>query len=1166
MTAPFDLCGVSLDPATTLIEASAGTGKTFSITGLVVRLLLEQEVQLKEIVAVTFTEAATEELRDRVRRRIAEALDDLRTGRSDDPLLQRVLDNGDPSDALYRLNRALRSFDEAQIFTIHGFCQRCLNDYAFESGAAFDTNLAGDSTTFFEELARDFWRTRFWRQKQLLAALVIVRKQSPERWVAFLQRVARHPDMAILPPASGHSSAELTEQVEEAFAMVRAEWRQHKGQVEQILENDPGLSRSQKAFHPTIVADILENIVFCCEQFEQSSPECIAALDSVCSEAIVEGTKGKGTPPSHRFFELCSRFCQLVTTLFNEVAREFLAFAEMELPKRKARTNSITYDDLILGLRDALRHDRGAALASSVGRRYKAALIDEFQDTDAAQYEIFRTIFGTGQHCLFFIGDPKQAIYGFRGADIFTYREAARAAEARAFTLTTNWRSEPPLLAAMNTLFQMSSQPFVFDWIAYHEVRAPEKPRVVPLIDSDPTGAPLRFRLLKGGTNDRGCNQEVATKLVTTQLQADLAELLGREITRGAGPLSYRDCAVLVRSNREAQAIQAALTEAGIRNILRTDAHVFATEQAEEIQRLLQAVLEPRRDSLLKGALATSLFGLCAEDLYELEVDDEKRREWLTKFLDLQSQWMEGCFIAMFRRMLVQQSVRSRIVKMPGGERRLTNLLQLAELLHEAETAQHLAPDALCAFLDERRAGAGTVQEHHQLRLESDEDAVQIVTVHKAKGLEYPIVFCPFLWKPAESSRHEELCFHDRDHGNRITFDTRNKAGGEAKHCEWQSEETRSEELRLTYVALTRAMNRCYVYVPDAQKAAESPLGMLLAATSTQPMDAKLRSFVAASQGNAEVVDATGTNPPLPSRQPARSATLGARVLTRRIPDATPPASFSGLTKADAMLDRDTGNVQENEAPSADEAPTAPPNREPTIFTFPKGTACGNFFHDVLEQVDFAVPATHGSLISDKLRLHGIAEQKFAPVVASVLKNLGEVELAPGLRMSAVKPENWLRELEFTHPLKPTTPAALANLFSNRPDVDAAVLEHIGRLQFRPVEGFMRGFIDALIRWEGRVYIIDWKSNWLGSRPEEYGPARMAAVMLKHNYYLQYHLYALATDLFMRNRDPGYDYQRGFGGVFYVFLRGVDSRRPDLGIFHARPKAETIHSLRGLLP
>jgi exodeoxyribonuclease V beta subunit len=1156
---PFDITTAPLDGGITLIEASAGTGKTYSITGLILRLILEKHLQIRDILAVTFTEAATQELRDRIRRRLQSALEDLHRGISKDDIVNAFLKKGDKAVGIGELDLAIQSFDEAQIFTIHGFCQRMLNDYAFESGTRFDTTLVTDPKPLFEEVARDFWRLRFYEAKPLLPKLAMAWKRSLDDWVELLERTRSHPDLVILPPAERDSVDTLVRRVETTFASVRKEWADHQADIELLLRHDGNLSRGEKNFRDDRLDELLPKVAEACRDFESADPENIHELSSLTSEAIAAGTKGTGTAPEHRFFILSSEFIHAVEALFNQLTHEFLEFAQIELPKRKARTNTVTYDDLITGLRDALRQEGGGTLARAIGDKYSAALIDEFQDTDPAQYEIFRTIFGSKEHRLFLIGDPKQAIYGFRGADVFTYFQANTLAD-QTFTLTTNWRSEAPLLAAINGLFVQTEQPFIFPEIQYHEVHAPKKPMVRHLTNSDDTAAALRFRLV---TTAEGQASPSRFELVGRWVSDDIAALAASGAHLGDSPLRYGDMAILVRRHSQAEMLQTALTERGIRSVVQSDRSVFASEEARELQRFLQGVIDPRRDSLLKAALATTLIGFDATRLFDLERDDPERQAWLDRFANWREQWVNGCFMAMFRHFVATQDVRARIVALPAGERSLTNFLHLAELLHEAESTMSLAPDAVCSWLREQRESGKVTEDRFQLRLESDDDAVQIVTIHKSKGLEYPIVFCPFLWTDAESSSHQELLFHDRaDSEKRLTFDLRGKKAGAQQHQAWQSEEVRAEELRLLYVALTRAMNRCYIYLPE-EKTDKSPLAHLFASSKKDSLFDRVRAFAQSSKGCASASSEPGEPSGIQDETPS-SITLQSRPFKGRIPRIAMTASFSGLNVSSTELEE----VDSSPSINGETDTVIEPARDEedlSIFTFDRGRRTGDFFHGVLEHMDFQNLGDLPSLIEGKLRPFGFSQTLHRPAIQQILQQLVEVELDPGMRLQQVSRTERLSEVEFTYPLAQLTPASLAKAIKKCTGLAGDIRKRMGSLHFDPIEGFMNGFIDLLFRFKDRYYLIDWKSNWLGGRPEDYGPDGMRRAMLEHNYFLQYHLYTLAADLFLERRLPGYSYQTHFGGVFYVFLRGIDPKDPARGIFRDRPAAETVRNLRTLI-
>jgi exodeoxyribonuclease V beta subunit len=1158
---PFDIVTVSLEPGVSLIEASAGTGKTYSITGLILRLVLEKHLEIRDILAVTFTEAATQELRDRIRRRLQVALEHLRGGTSDDPIVRAFLTNGDVFTGIRELDTALQSFDEAQIFTIHGFCQRMLNDYAFESGTRFDTALVTDPKPLFEEIARDFWRLRFYRAKPLLPTLAMAWKKSPDDWVELIERTRRHPDLVVLPPLKVESCDELLRRVEAAFAAIREEWTGHQAEIEKLLRQHDSLSRGDKTFRLDRVEELLVKVAEACEDFECADPESIGALSGITSEAIAAGTKSKSIAPVHPFFALSTEFCQSVEALFNQLTHEFLAFAEVELPKRKARTNTVTYDDLITSLRDALRGREGQALARAIRKKYSTALIDEFQDTDPAQYEIFRTIFRSNNHRLFFIGDPKQPIYGFRGADVFTYFEAAKIAD-RTFTLVTNWRSEEPLLAAVNALFVQTKEPFIFPEIRYHEVRAPAEPIVDHFTSTGEAAVAMNFRLVRSMKGQGKAGHEGPSELVTNAIGSDVAALHAVGASLGDRSLCYSDMAVLVRNHWQAQKIQSVLRDRGIRSIVQSERSVFASDEARELQQFLQGVIDPRRDTLLKAALSTTLLGFDAKKLFALDQDDQERQDWLDRFSDWRQQWINGCFTAMFRHLLVTQQVQARLVHLPAGERRLTNFLHLAELLHDAESTRSLTPDAVCSWLHEQRESDRVSEDRYQLRLESDDDAVQIVTIHKCKGLEYPIVFCPFLWLPAESQTRTELQFHDReDPEKRLTFDFRGKKAGAEKHREWQSEEVKAEELRLLYVAVTRAMNRCYIYLPD-QDIDKSPLAQLFPPSSDGSLVNQVIAFARSSNG---CVAASASEPGGLSRaqgdMPA-NVTLQSRPFAGKIPRIAMTASFSGLNTAATEFDE-----VDYDASSDTNARIEPErdNSDLSIFTFDRGRRTGDFFHDVLEHLDFQNLYDLSKMIEDKLWIYGFPQTLHRLAINQILRQLMEAELDPGMSLRDIPKHERLSEVEFSYPLAHLTPASLAKTIGKCATLAGDVRTRMGSLRFDPIEGFMRGFIDLLFRFRDRYYLIDWKSNWLGSQPADYGPEGMQRAMLEHNYYLQYHLYTLAADLFLERRLPSYDYQAHFGGVYYIFLRGIDPKDPSRGIFRDRPAVETVRALRGLV-
>jgi exodeoxyribonuclease V beta subunit len=829
---PFQIEKTVLAKGVTLIEASAGTGKTFTIAGIVLRLVLELRIPIEQILTVTYTVAATAELRDRVRQRLRDALDDLRLGQSADEIVMKYLKEGDILRAIRDLDLAVQNFDDARIFTIHAFCQKVLRDHAFAGGLLFESKILTDPTTLFEEVAQDFWRTQFYSGAALTPRLAMAHRRTPTHWVDLLWQTVNHPDLVIIPLPDQQPAANIGKQIEPKLGEIAKEWSKSRAAITQILTTDPNLSRSQNNnFSPAKVLKLLAELEAVCTDFRQANPDALCAISRVSRSEIKRCTKEKtGTPPKHPFFDLCEDFHQLTSRYFHQLDHEFLAFAWQELPRRKARLNVLTYDDLLTRLRDALKSETGPTLRKALSAQYRVALIDEFQDTDSVQYEIFCQVFSDQHHYLFFVGDPKQAMFRFRGADVFTYLLAASQA-ARQFTLGTNYRSEKLLLNAVNTLFLNVDRPFLIEEIEYRPVGPPNKPRqdFAELVEKSPHD-PLRFRLLEDA--DKAHNQGEAETQIGRAVVADIARLEASGSQLGNRRLKFGDMAVLVRTNAQAADLQDLLRTSGIKSVLKSEESVFKTEQACETLQLLEAVQEPRNDVFLRTALATSLFGLNAAEILELDSAEAKWQSWLEKFLLYQTQWVDFCFIALFRQVLLDQKVPQRLIRYIGGERALTNFLHIAELIHQAETEERLTPNALCGWLREQMNKSDKADEEHQLRLESDDDAVLLATVHKSKGLEYPIVFCPYLWKAGDLKNRSEILFHDPANGDRLTLDLGEKRPNPDDHDLLAGRECLAESLRTLYVALTRAQNRCYVYAGEIKEFANSPLAHVLGSAS----------------------------------------------------------------------------------------------------------------------------------------------------------------------------------------------------------------------------------------------------------------------------------------------------------------------------------------------
>ncbi|MCA9710768.1 MAG: UvrD-helicase domain-containing protein, partial [Myxococcales bacterium] len=862
---PFDPLATPLR-GTNLIEASAGTGKTWAISTLLLRLMLEQSLSVDQILVVTFTEAAAAELRDRVRDRLRDALHAYRHDQAPDPLLAQLVARrraeGHALADRERLTLSLRSFDEAPISTIHGFCNRVLHDSAFESGVAFETELIVDDEPIVQETLRDFWARELYGADPRFVRHLHREGLSPDRLMSLAWLALRHVDAPIVPERAEVGDQPGVSTYVDAYRQAREIWWRDRDQIKALLLGFDQLhkARYRKEDMPTW---FLAMDAFLRSEdpgpelgsvgFDKFLPDRLAAATSV------RHTRAGGLPPQHPFFDACAALDHARAPLEEdhrtrevELKRRLIKHLRREVPRRKTAAGVQSFDDLLQRLDRALRGRAGRRLAQAVRQRYRAALIDEFQDTDPIQYRIFRTLYGGTRQPLFLIGDPKQAIYGFRGADVFTYLEAARATGDRRFTMDTNWRSDPPLLTAVERLFDVR-RPFLIEDIDFVPVRP--RPGAGPSLTRD--GQPLpAFELLvqpRAGAQVRSGQiaAEWADRHLPERVAADISRLLDHEGDGGATihdrdgprPLHAGDIAVLVRKNDQALQVQRQLRQLGIPGVVYGDATVFDTPEADELYRVLGAVAEPTRTSLLRAAITTELLGVSANALEAMAGDDDTAwNRWIDDFRGWHEQWAQRGFVQMFRALLAERGTQQRLLAMLDGERRMTNLLHLAELLHTASTAEHLGPAGLLRWFQQQRRSKSTMVEAVKLRLERDDRAVQLITIHRSKGLEYPVVYCPYLWDGTGlfASEEDNLLFHDPDDGNRLKIDVRRKPKGRKEkdadpHIALARREKAAENLRLLYVALTRARHRCVVVWGGFYGSHRSPLGYLLGSPLTGP-------------------------------------------------------------------------------------------------------------------------------------------------------------------------------------------------------------------------------------------------------------------------------------------------------------------------------------------
>ena len=1150
MSAPtaFSLRSTPLDAGITLLEASAGTGKTFTIAGIVTRLIALNDLPIREILIVTFTEAATRELRDRIRKRlvlVAKELDD-KTG--SDPVTEALRDSGVEIELLRRrLDLALASFDESSISTIHGFCQRILRDHAFEGDAPFEAKILTDSSDLFIDLAHDFWHHTLRSASTLLAATVEEEGLRPEHLANLLVRLSRYPTLTVLPVVV-KSFDQTSTAIEEAFQDVLGAWKTEGPRLCALIASHKSISKNKKDGFSEQRLEAFRTALDRSVRGGGATEASIAAIEAFSEEEIERRRLASKTAlnnpfPHDPFFSLCSSFVSVRKEWIASFRAEWLRFAKSELPKIKAARRVITFDDMLTLTHAALRGPQGDALVAAVRKQYRAALIDEFQDTDPLQYEIFRRFFSAAPHRLMLIGDPKQSIYGFRGADLFTYlearKDAERASKPRVHTLDTNYRSASNLVAAVNDVFSFKPDCFLQHGMTFTPAAADGKAaEKAPLQRVGRVSEPPMV-LVEATIEGRDDQVIELRNRIAADIATEISRLL-RSHQLGSRRVTAADIAILVRSHREAALIEDVLRSAQIPAVRHTDASVFHTVEAQELLRVLSAVLEPANERAVRAALATTWLGLTASDIARLEADTVGLVYWLNLFSELRERWITRGFSTMFRHLLIVEHGRRNLAEQAGGERKLTNLLQLGELAQHAEQEHRLSPVGVIEWLREQRLSEKTSSDEHVQRLENDDDAVKIVTIHNSKGLEYPIVFCPSHWADKKA---KEILFHDPNHDSQLTLDLSKPTINE--HVALAAREMLAEEVRLLYVAVTRAVHRCYLYVPQRKDPSRTALGIVLG----NELRAACQTLVDTAPSRFERRPLHPVLERLIDAIPREDPALRARELRRKPSSERMIGSFSQWV----------AGVAEETPQDHDEVSDPGVTRgdilvdTTTLARLPRGAATGIALHAVLEHADFQrvetltplVEQHFGSMISDTEVLDTVTQH----LSAMMFHPLRTAEHQ--LLLKDVALTDRLNEVEFYYPIKRFDPKTLA----------AATAITASRFQFSPVDGFLRGFMDLVFRHDGRYYLLDWKSNWLGPKTSAYSKDRLDQTMNQSLYSLQSWLYALALDRFLAQRLPDYGYERDFGGIFYVFVRGLDANNPEHGVHFSKPEPAFIKKL-----
>ncbi|GAB1594919.1 UvrD-helicase domain-containing protein [Lysobacter claricitrinus] len=1153
-----------------LIEASAGTGKTFTLATIVTRLVVERGLRVGQILAVTFTEAATQELRERLRRRLhllarvasgaAVAGDDAEVALCR-RLVERQQQLEDPLALRRRLQQAAREVDAAAVHTIHGFCTRVLADHALETGEPFnDAGPPGDDRELRVTVAHDLWRTL--AADADAADLLTTWWSTPDALAADLGDLLR---ASALRPAAPEIGPSPLPGLRVAADAARNAWRTHGDDVRRAID----AALAAKVISATSYkAATLANLYVALDAWrdDAAAPEKLELLST--AKLVACTNKGKDAQrPQSPLFDVMQAYVDEQQRHDAWTARRRIALlhrvrheAARRLANAKRQHRVRSFDDLIDGVATALDGPRGRALAAQLRRQYHAALVDEFQDTDARQWSIFRRVFADdvadaplllddevhAAPFLALIGDPKQAIYGFRGGDVHTYLRARDVAQP-APSLLRNFRSRPGVLRAIERLYHNAgAAAFVDPRIQFHPVEAGGRRDDDACLRDGRPAAALTIRRLPatpdGKPYDADTSRQQATLACADAIRETLA--LGAEgrFTVDGRAVEPGDIAVLVRKHDEAARMQRVLSTLGIPAVTAGRTSLFATVQAMELLAVFEALLTPGDLPRLNAALATVLLGSDAAHIDALARDDVARARELQRATGWRERWLRAGPLALVNELCAQNA--PRLLELVDGERRLSDFMQLGEALQDA-AQRALGPQGLVDWLRARIAGADDRDPEQQLRLESDARRVQIITVHKSKGLEFPLVFLPFAAIGGATKSPRWCSVHD---GDARVLDVE---PDDACKQLWREDEA-AEDARLLYVALTRAEHALWVCTGPLYANAGTPLAAMLRDTDTLA-----DSDIAVDDRDAGSLDVAPPGPPAPTHVPrARTAKralardwsiysfsalarLGSGSVETLLPRGEREEALDEPLVVDARIDA----AAELVAAAADDARFA-------------GARFGDVVHAAFETVDFsawrdwrdgAPPDGQQDALVAAFRGEGYSQPEIddgLPLLTALVGNTLTAVLPEGARLCAVPDDARRAEMEFHFALDHVgVDALLSNVQAH-----GLLTARDGFGARRELDGLMTGKIDLVYAHDGRYFVLDYKTNRLPG----YGAATLARAMHEGDYTLQAAIYTLALHRWLRFRlGDAYDYERDFGGIRYVFCRGVDAHRAASPGIHA---------------
>ena len=1122
---PFDPVTVALD-ASNLIEASAGTGKTYSIAILTLRLVLEKRIPIQQVLMVTFTKAAVAELETRIRQFMRNALKVSQGIFVNDETITAIVKSSMNKEAIGAteterlLKESVLFLDETSILTIHSFCQRILTEFAFETSQVFGSEILTDIKSIIADRVNAFWRKHI---------TTITTGLLKELIKAGLSRTSL---VKLMENALSGKAFTPNEQLPDDFLSM-----QHQSALYEVISE---MEKRKEVIHNGLLHYISSNIDAIRSATEKNThanknmlhlindpAALLEAISENAGKAYVQKLYPEILLEQEKITAIETEKAIVINSCINRVYQLAIEIITQETNRDKQQNNQLGFDDMIAKLHKAVVVDNNAVLINSLRDKYRAAFIDEFQDTDKMQYEIFDRLFGSDA-ILFYIGDPKQSIYAWRKADLFTYFKAAEEV-VNCFDMDINYRSSKRFIEGMNQFFLPAPGFDTFDFsgeanaIDYTKVAPPAQLIKGELYKDKQPDVPVT---IFENSNNGSIIQTVVAQIIHL-LGGKNYTIEDKAVKRNIRP---SDIGILVRKNDQGADFKQQLSKLGIPAVTIDDTKLFQSAEARNLLYLLVAVIDINAASINK-ALLSPLTGFTAADI--LSKDNELA---LNRFRNYQHLWeTEGVYV-MLTKFIADYKVKQVLLEktVENGERIITNTLQLMEVLHKIQTQKLFSSLELANWLKRGIEGMEVEGDEFEQRVESDEEAIKIVTIHKSKGLEYNIVFAPFLDLLAET-KTGFVTFRDAATGDYLFSEKSLLRDEQVRLTQKQQEQ---ENRRLIYVAVTRAVYKCYINKNTYTKFRESAITPFVDALKANSLS--LISFEAPPVMPDDFKYFTSTVLLKPAYLQATNFQLE-EINWRKL-------SYTYLN---------TGHAATNKANAAKGL------NEYDNFIFKvlkRGANTGNLLHHIFERIDFADSTYWEQVIEAALkRFMSYPPAEYAIQLMELLHHVTETKISvadASFSLNEISKDKRLNELEFDFNVAPFNPDSVNRLSTPEMPIQLRYSKEL--------EGIMNGKVDLFFEYAGKYFILDWKSNFLGDRAGDYSKENIQLAMTESNYHLQYLIYTLAVKKYLQLRVPGFKYETHFGGVIYLFVRGI-RKDNDQGVFAYKPAETLMDELDGLL-